>query len=103
MRTSQKIGVGALVLIAVATVVAIKNPMPHATTFTSSSSNEPDIMPPEMRRLSSAITLKGVPCGDVRSARRVGDDDIIGTCTNGLSYRLYSVTGGYLLQRANEP
>jgi hypothetical protein len=101
MRTSQKIGLGALALIAVATVVAIKNPMhPSGTTFTSSASNEPDIMPAAMRTLSSTITLQGAPCGDVVVARNVGDD-IVGTCTNGLAYRLVHVKGGYLLQRGN--
>jgi hypothetical protein len=100
MRTSQKIGIGALALIAVATVVAIKNPMQRATTFTSSSSAEPDVMPAAMRKLGSIITLQGAPCGDLVVARNVGDD-IVGTCTNGLVYRAVSVKGGYLLQRGS--
>jgi hypothetical protein len=99
MRTSQWIGIGALALIAVATVVAIKNPMQRGTTFTSSSA-EPDVMPAAMRKLGSIITLQGAPCGDLVVARNVGDD-IVGTCTNGLVYRAVSVKGGYLLQRGS--
>jgi len=99
MRTSQKIGVGALVLIAVATVVAIKNPMPHATT--AEASMEADPLPPDMRTLDSIIKLQGAPCGYVRHAQRVSDDVIVGTCTNGLAYRAVHVAGGWQLQRAN--
>jgi hypothetical protein len=96
MRTSQKIGVGALVLIAVATVVAIKNPMHVESTFTSSS---PSLPPDELETMEALIKLQGAPCGYVKHAQRVDGADIVGTCTNGLAYRAVHVAGGWQLQR----
>jgi hypothetical protein len=97
MRTSQKIGVGALALIAVATVVAIKNPMRVESTFTAAA---PALPPDELSTLEALIKLQGVPCDYVRTARRV-DSDIVGTCTNGLAYRALHVAGGWQLQRVH--
>jgi hypothetical protein len=95
MRTSQKIGVGALALIAVATVVAIKNPMRVESTFTAAA---PALPADELSTIEALIKLNAVPCDYVRHAELVGSD-IVGTCTNGLSYRAVHVAGGWQLLR----
>jgi hypothetical protein len=39
--------------------------------------------------LTSVILLLGLPCGEVVSAIRQGDNDHIAVCSNGARYRVY--------------
>jgi hypothetical protein len=39
--------------------------------------------------LTSTIALLGLPCGQVVSAKRLGDNDYLATCTDKNRYRVY--------------
>jgi hypothetical protein len=39
--------------------------------------------------LTSTIALLGLPCGQVVSAKRLGENDYIATCSNRMRYRVY--------------
>jgi hypothetical protein len=39
--------------------------------------------------LTSTIALLGLPCGQVVSAKRQGENDYIATCSNKMRYRVY--------------
>lgn len=39
--------------------------------------------------LTTVITLLGLPCGEVASVKRQGDNDNIATCKDGNRYRVY--------------
>ena len=39
--------------------------------------------------LTSTIALLGLPCGQVVSAKRLGENDYLATCQNKLRYRVY--------------
>ena len=39
--------------------------------------------------LTSTIALLGLPCGQVVSAKRLGDNDYLATCSNQMSYRVF--------------
>ena len=39
--------------------------------------------------LTSTIALLGLPCGQVISAQRLGDNDYLATCTDKNRYRVY--------------
>jgi hypothetical protein len=39
--------------------------------------------------LTSTIALLGLPCGQVVSAKRLGDNDYVATCSNKMRYRVY--------------
>ena len=41
------------------------------------------------RDLTSTIALLGLPCGQVVSSKRLGDNDYLATCKNGMRYRVY--------------
>jgi hypothetical protein len=41
------------------------------------------------RDLTSVIALLGLPCGEVVSVRKQGDNDNVATCRNGNRYRVY--------------
>ena len=45
--------------------------------------------PALMKDLSAVIALLGLPCGEVVSAVRQGDNDHIATCKDGHRYRVY--------------
>jgi len=42
-----------------------------------------------LKDLTSVITLLGVPCGQVVSAKRQADNDHIASCKNGSRYRVF--------------
>ena len=42
-----------------------------------------------LKDLTAVITLLGLPCGEVVSARRQADNDHIATCKNGNRYRVF--------------
>jgi hypothetical protein len=44
--------------------------------------------------LTSVIALLGLPCGQVASAQRRGDNDYIATCRDGNRYRVYTNAQG---------
>jgi hypothetical protein len=39
--------------------------------------------------LTSTIALLGLPCGQVASAKRLGENDYLATCKDGNRYRVY--------------
>jgi hypothetical protein len=39
--------------------------------------------------LTSTIALLGLPCGQVVSAKRLGENDYLATCSNKMRYRVY--------------
>ncbi len=39
--------------------------------------------------LTTVITLLGLPCGEVASVKRQGDNDNVATCKDGNRYRVY--------------
>jgi hypothetical protein len=39
--------------------------------------------------LTSTIALLGLPCGQVVSSKRLGDNDYLATCSNKMRYRVY--------------
>jgi hypothetical protein len=39
--------------------------------------------------LTSTIALLGLPCGQVVSAKRLGENDYLATCQNKMRYRVY--------------
>ena len=39
--------------------------------------------------LTSTIALLGLPCGQVVSSQRLGDNDYLATCSNKMRYRVY--------------
>ena len=39
--------------------------------------------------LTSTIALLGLPCGQVISSKRLGDNDYLATCSNKMRYRVY--------------
>ncbi len=39
--------------------------------------------------LTSTIALLGLPCGQVVSAKRQGENDYLATCSNKMHYRVY--------------
>lgn len=41
------------------------------------------------RDLTSTIALLGLPCGQVVSAKKVGENDYIATCKDGNRYRVF--------------
>ena len=44
--------------------------------------------------LTSVIALLGLPCGQVASAQRRGENDYLATCTDGNRYRVYTNAQG---------
>lgn len=42
-----------------------------------------------LKDLTAVITLLGLPCGQVVSAKRQADNDHIATCKNGMRYRVF--------------
>jgi len=42
-----------------------------------------------LKDLTSVIMLLGLPCGQVVSAKRQGENDHIATCKNGSRYRVF--------------
>ncbi len=42
-----------------------------------------------LKDLTTVITLLGLPCGQVVSAKRQGDNDHIASCKNGYRYRVF--------------
>ena len=45
--------------------------------------------PAVLKDLTSVIALLGLPCGQVIAATRLGDNDHIATCENGMRYRVF--------------
>jgi hypothetical protein len=45
--------------------------------------------PALLKDLTSVIALLGLPCGEVTSAARLGDNDHVATCANGNRYRVF--------------
>ena len=41
------------------------------------------------RDLTSTIALLGLPCGQVISSKRLGENDYLAVCKNGSRYRVY--------------
>src|SRR3970040_874517 len=39
--------------------------------------------------LTSTIALLGLPCGQVASAKRLGENDYLATCSNKIRYRVF--------------
>lgn len=44
---------------------------------------------PLTKDLTSTIALLGLPCGQVVSAKRQGENDYLATCSNKMRYRVY--------------
>ncbi len=44
--------------------------------------------PGTLKDLTAVIMLLGMPCGQVTSVQRLGDDDHIASCENGARYRV---------------
>jgi hypothetical protein len=44
---------------------------------------------PLLKDLTAVITLLGMPCGEVVSAKQQGDNDHIASCKNGNRYRVF--------------
>lgn len=52
--------------------------------------NGPTLAADELSKdLTSTIALLGLPCGQVVSAQRLGDNDYLATCSNKMRYRVY--------------
>ncbi|MBI3042230.1 MAG: hypothetical protein HYY78_05325 [Betaproteobacteria bacterium] len=50
--------------------------------------------------LTSTIALLGLPCGQVVSAKRLGENDYIATCSNKMRYRVFmNAQGRVVAQR----
>jgi len=45
--------------------------------------------PALLKDLTSVIALLGLPCGQVVAATRLGDNDHVATCENGMRYRVF--------------
>lgn len=45
--------------------------------------------PATLADLTAVITLLGMPCGQVTSAKRQADNDLIAVCENGTRYRVF--------------
>jgi hypothetical protein len=58
-----------------------------ATLFAGSSPAADDVA--LLKDLTSVIMLLGMPCGQVVSAKRQGDNDHIASCKNGNRYRVF--------------
>ena len=43
----------------------------------------------QAKDLTSVIALLGLPCGQVKSVVRLGDNDNMATCENGMRYRVF--------------
>ena len=43
----------------------------------------------QAKDLTSVIALLGLPCGQVKSVVRLGDNDNVATCENGMRYRVF--------------
>jgi hypothetical protein len=43
----------------------------------------------QAKDLTSVIALLGLPCGQVKNVVRLGDNDNIATCENGMRYRVF--------------
>lgn len=50
-------------------------------------------------RLGVLIKLAGAPCGNVRAARFLANGNIVGECTNGITYAATKEAGGWQLRR----
>lgn len=50
--------------------------------------------PAVLKDLTSVIALLGMPCGQVASAQRRGENDYIATCTDRNRYRVYTNAQG---------
>ena len=44
---------------------------------------------PLLKDLTAVIALLALPCGEVVSARKIGDNDHVATCKDGMRYRVY--------------
>lgn len=42
-----------------------------------------------LKDLTSVILLLGLPCGEVVSAKKLGDNDHVAVCSNGTRYRVF--------------
>ena len=50
--------------------------------------------------LTSTIALLGLPCGQVVSAKRLGENDYLATCSNKMRYRVFvNAQGRVVAQR----
>jgi hypothetical protein len=49
---------------------------------------------PVSKDLTSVIALMGMPCGEVVSAQRQGENDYLATCKDGNRYRVYTNAQG---------
>lgn len=47
-----------------------------------------------LRDLTAVIALQGLPCGQVVSAVRQGDNDYVASCRDGNRYHVYTSTQG---------
>lgn len=61
--------------------------LPLAALFAGPSPAAED--PALLKDLTSVIALLGLPCGQVVSAKRQGDNDHIASCKNGSRYRVF--------------
>ncbi|MEO8305615.1 MAG: hypothetical protein ABI724_15995 [Betaproteobacteria bacterium] len=43
----------------------------------------------QAKDLTSVIALLGLPCGQVKSVVRLGENDNVATCENGMRYRVF--------------
>ena len=50
--------------------------------------------PALLKDLTSVIALLGMPCGKVVAASRLGDNDHVATCENGMRYRVFLNAAG---------
>ena len=47
--------------------------------------------------LTATIALQGLPCGEVTSASKQGENDYLATCKNGSRYRVYVNAQGRII------
>ncbi len=54
----------------------------------------------QSRDLTSTIALLGLPCGNVVSSKRLGENNYLATCSNKMRYRVYvNAQGRVVAQR----
>jgi hypothetical protein len=55
--------------------------------------------PKQRQDLTAVIALQGLPCGEVVSYVRQGDNDFVATCKDGNRYRVYVKEGRVVVEK----
>ena len=72
-------------------------PIVALTAFFAGTSPAADTL---AKDLTSTIALLGLPCGQVVSAKRLGENDYLATCSNKMRYRVFvNAQGRVVAQR----